>query len=142
LFPDGSAYFEAPADTPLFLDPLDAGGNRILMKWNYPNTAVAEGTYYPATQMTYIGGRGGENRSCYGCHAPQNEAVANSSVLAVKYGPVRITRESTDVQYRRNEPEAFRRQARLDEVGKYNSWLTSPSPVQRARACEMLMYIE
>ena len=142
IFPDGSAYFEAPADTPIFLDPLDAGGNRILMKWNYPNTSVKEGTYYPATQMTYIVGRPGEIRSCYGCHAPQSDAVPNVPVLAVKHEPVRVTRESTDVQYRRNDPEAYRRQARLDEVEKYGPWLTDGNPVQRARACAMLMYIE
>src|SRR5262249_52996490 len=53
ILPDGSAYFEAPADTPLFLDPLDAGGNRVLMSWSYPNTSVAEGLPYPATQMAY-----------------------------------------------------------------------------------------
>jgi HEAT repeat protein len=142
ILPDGSAYFEAPADTPLFLDPIDAGGNRVLMKWNYPNTSVKEGTYYPATQMAYMSARPGETRSCYGCHATQTDAVPNTSVMALKYGPVKVTRESTDLQYRRNDPEAYRRQARLDEVGKYVSWLKSENPVQRARACEMLMYIE
>ena len=40
-------------------------------------------------------------------------AVPNTSVLAVKYGPVKVMRESTDLQYRRNDPEAYRRQARL-----------------------------
>jgi HEAT repeat protein len=141
ILPDGSAYFEAPADTPIFLDPVDAGGNRILFKWNYPNTSVAMGTYYPATQMTYMAGRAGETRSCYGCHASQIDAVPNLSVQAVKFGPVRITRESTDMQYRRNEPEAYRRQARLDEIDKYRRWLAG-NPAQHARACEMLMYIE
>ncbi len=142
ILPDGSAYFEAPADTPVFLDPIDAGGNRVLMKWNYVNTAVAEGMYYPTTQMTYMSGRAGETRSCYGCHATQTDAVPNTSVLAVKYGPVKVTRESTDLQYRRNEPEAYRRQARLDEVEKYQHWLASKDPSVRARACEALMYIE
>src|SRR5262249_15124417 len=142
ILPDGSAYFEAPADTPLFLDPLDAAGNRVLMKWNYVNTSVKEGTHYPATQMAYMAARPGKTRACYGCHATQTEAVPNTSVMALKHGPVKVTRESTDVQYRRNEPEAYRRQARLDEVEKYRSWLTSKDPVRRARACEMLMHIE
>ncbi len=142
ILPDGSAYFEAPADTPLFLDPIDAGGNRVLMKWNYPHTSVKEGTYYPATQMAYMAARPGETRSCYGCHATQTDAVPNTAVMALKYGPVKVTRESTDVQYRRNDPEAYRRQARLDEVKKYVGWLNSESPVQRARACELLMSIE
>lgn len=142
IFPDGSAYFEAPADTPIFLDPLDAGGNRLLMKWNYPNTSVEMGTYYPATQMAYMVGRAGETRSCYGCHAPQTEAVPNVSVAAVKHPPVKITRESTDLQYRRNEPEAYRRQARIGDAAKYRQMLTSESPELRSRACEMLMYLE
>jgi HEAT repeat protein len=142
IFPDGSAYFQAPADTPVFLDPLDAGGNRILFKWNYPNTSVAEGTYYPATQMTYMSARAGETRSCYGCHAPQTEAVPNTSVMAVKYGPVKITRESTDLQYRRNEPDAYRRQARIGDSVKYVPMLTHKDPALRARICEMLMHLE
>jgi HEAT repeat protein len=142
ILPDGSAYFEAPADTPLFLDPIDAGGNRVLMKWSYPNTSVKEGTYYPATQMAYMAARPGETRACYGCHATQTDAVPNTSLLALKYGAVKVTRESTDLQYRRNDLEAYRRQARLDEVKKYVDWLRSEDPVQRARACEMLMHIE
>ncbi|MCI0458728.1 MAG: HEAT repeat domain-containing protein [Gemmataceae bacterium] len=142
IFPDGSAYFEAPADTPLFLDPIDAGGNRVLMKWNYPVTSVAEGTHYPALQMAYMSGRAGETRSCYGCHATQTDAVPNTSVQALKFEPVKVARESTDLQYRRNDPEAYRRQARLDEVEKYRSWLVSKNPVQRARGAEMLMAIE
>jgi len=142
IFPDGSAYFEAPADTPIFLDPLDAGGNRVLFKWNYPNTSVTEGTHYPATQMTYMSARAGETRSCYGCHASQTDAVPNTSVLAAKFAPLRITRESTDLQYRRNEPDAYRRQARIGEGARYRSWLNDRDPVKRARACEMLMYLE
>lgn len=140
--PDGSAYFEAPADTPLFLDPLDAGGNRVLMEWNYPNTAVEEGTWYPATQMAYMVGRGSETRACYGCHAPQTDAVPNVTVQALKYPPVQITREATDLQYRRNEPDFYRRQARVGEVAQYRPWLKSSDPEVRARGCEMLMYIE
>src|SRR5262249_19778463 len=90
--PDGSAYFEAPADAPLFRAPLDAAGKRVLMEWNYPNTAVAEGLPYPATQMAYMSGRAGETRACYGCHAPQTEAVPKKPVEALKYPPVKITR--------------------------------------------------
>src|SRR5262249_20449141 len=139
IFPDGSVYFEAPADTPLFLDPIDAGGNRVLMEWKYENTSVATGTHYPALQMGYMAGRPGETRSCYGCHAPQTDAVPNVPVMALKYGPVKVTRESTDLQYRRNDPEAYRRQARLDEIEKYRTWLASKDPLLRSRACELLM---
>jgi HEAT repeat protein len=142
ILPDGSCYFEAPADTPLFLDPIDAGGNRVLMEWGYPNTSVKVGTHYPATQMAYMSGRAGETRSCYGCHATQTDAVPNTTLMALKLGPVQVTRKSTDLQYRRNEPEAYRRQARIDDVEKYKGWLSSKNPVRRARACEMLMYID
>jgi HEAT repeat protein len=142
ILPDGSAYFEAPADTPVFLDPLDAAGNRVLMEWGYPNTSVKEGTHYPATQMAYMSGRAGETRACYGCHAPQNTAVPNASLLALKLPPARVTRESTDLQYRRNEPEAYRRQARIGDVAKARPWLASEDPALRARACELLMYVE
>jgi HEAT repeat protein len=142
ILPDGSCYFEAPADTPLFLDPIDAGGNRVLMEWGYPVTSVKEGTHYPATQLAYMSARAGETRSCYGCHATQTDAVPNATLMALKLGPVKVTRTSTSLQYRRNEPEAYRRQARLDEVEKYRGWLDSKSAAQRARACEMLMYLE
>jgi hypothetical protein len=141
ILPDGSAYFEAPADTPLFLDPIDAGGNRVLMEWGYPNTSVAVGTHHPATQMAYMVGRRGEMKSCYGCHAPQTDAVPNTSLQALRLGPIRITRKSTDVQYRRNEPEAYRRQARLGEADAYRPWLASKDAAVRARGCEMLMHL-
>ncbi len=142
ILPDGSAYFEAPADTPLFLDPLDAAGNRLLMEWGYPNTSVGAETHYPATQIAYMSARPGETKSCYGCHATQTDAVPNTSLAALKHGPVQITRHSTDIEYRRNEPEAYRTQARIGETPRYRPWLTSKDPVRRARACEMLMYIE
>jgi HEAT repeat protein len=142
IFADGSCYFEAPADTPLFLDPIDAAGNRVLMEWTYPHTSVAEGTHYPATQMAYMSARPGETRSCYGCHASQNEAVPNTPLAALKFGPVKIARKSTDLQYRRNEPEAYRRQARIGDAAKVRSWLTSKDAELRARACELLMYVE
>jgi HEAT repeat protein len=142
IMADGSAYFEAPADTPLFLDPLDAAGNRVLMEWGYPNTSVALGTHYPATQMAYMSGRPGEVRSCYGCHATQTNAVPNTPLQALAHPPVQVKRQSTDIEYRRNEPEGYRTQARIDEAAKYRRLLTSKDPVLRARACEMLMYIE
>src|SRR5204863_2007426 len=107
ILPDGSAYFEAPADTPLFLDPLDAGGNRILMDWPFVNTSVEKGLPDPATQMGYMVGRPGEVKGCYGCHAPQTTAVPNVGAEAVKLGPVKVARKSTDLQYRRNDPEGY-----------------------------------
>jgi HEAT repeat protein len=142
ILPDGSCYFEAPADTPLFLDPLDAAGNRVLMEWGYPNTSVKVGTHYPATQLAYMTGRPGQTHSCYGCHATQTDAVPNTTLMALKLGPVKIARHSTDLEYRRNEPEAYRRQARMNEANQYWDWLGSKNAVRRARACQMLMYLE
>jgi HEAT repeat protein len=139
---DGSAYFEAPADTPLFLDPLDAAGNRLLMEWGYPNTSVGADTHYPATQIAYMSARPGETKSCYGCHATQTDAVPNTRLQALQHPPVKITRKSTDIEYRRNEPEAYRTQARIGEAPRYRPWLKSKDPTLRARACEMLMHIE
>jgi hypothetical protein len=55
---------------------------------------------------------------------------------------VKITRESTDLQYRRNEPDAYRRQARINEGDRYRAMLWSEVAALRARACEMLMHIE
>jgi HEAT repeat protein len=142
VFNDGSSYFEAPADTPIFLDPLDAAGNRILYDWPYENTAVAKGLPYAATQLAYMSARPWETRSCYGCHAPQTDAVPNVKALALAHPPVKIIRASTNIEYRRNEPDAYRTQARLGDDVKYRPWLKSKDPVLRARACEMLMSIE
>jgi HEAT repeat protein len=139
---DGSCYFEAPADTPLFLDPLDEAGNRVLLDWTFPNTSVEVGTQYPATQISYMCGRAGETKSCYGCHAPQTDAVPNIAAAALQYPPVKITRKSTNLVYRRNEPEAYRLQAKFDEAPKYAKWLKAKDAEVRARGCEMLMYIE
>jgi HEAT repeat protein len=142
ILPDGSAYFEAPADTPLFLDPLDAGGNRVLLDWPYANTSVEKGLPYPATQMAYMVGRPGEVKSCYGCHAPATTAVPNVGVEALKYGPVKIQRRSTDLQYRRNDPEGYRRQAFVGQSHLYEEWLHSSNAELRARGCDVLMDVE
>ncbi|HMC65292.1 MAG TPA: HEAT repeat domain-containing protein, partial [Gemmataceae bacterium] len=142
ILPDGSCYFEAPADTPIFLDPIDAAGNRVLMEWDYPNSSAPVGSHQTAMQGAYMVGRAGETKSCYGCHATQTDAVPNATMLALKHGPAKVTRKSTAVTYRRNEPEAGRRQGRIGEAGKYRRLLASPDPELRARACELLMYIE
>src|SRR5207248_2683498 len=61
---------------------------------------------------------------------------------ALKFAPVKITRKCTDLQYRRNEPEAYRRQARIGDAPKVRPWLASKDAELRARACELLMYVE
>jgi len=74
IFPDGSIAFEAPAETPLFVETLDARGQRLVL------------------QAGYMSARAGEVKSCFGCHAPQGEAVPNATLEALKYPLTRITR--------------------------------------------------
>jgi len=138
LFPDGSAYFEAPADTPLFLDALDGEGNRLLHAWSYPETSVPMGRLYPVTQMGCMTARAGEVKSCYGCHAPPSSAVPDAAPAALRCPPVRICREASDVEYRRNEPENYRLRARVGEWKPYLDWLKKEDAALRARGCERL----
>lgn len=145
IWPDGSASFEAPADTPLFLEPLDAAGRRISFRWNYPVTSVPLGSRQPMMEMSYMTARSGEVRSCNGCHAPADEAAGRPELalaLALSRKPVQIERDLTDVLYRRNEPDEYRCQARIGEAGKYAPWLSDADPDLRRRACEMLSAIE
>ncbi len=140
---DGSAYFEAPADTPLFLEPLDAAGRRIEYDWRHPETSVPVGSKQILTEMTYITARAGETKSCNGCHTRLHESVdpdAPASALARR--PVRLERDLTDLMYRRNEPDEYRCQARIGEAPKYRPWLQSPEADLRRRACELLAAIE
>ncbi len=140
---DGSAYFEAPADTPLFLEPLDAAARRIQFDWNYPVTSVPLGSKQTLMEVAYVTSRPGEVKSCNGCHAPQDEAARQfgfGTALAGK--PAQVRRDVTDLLYRRNEPDEYRCHARIGEAAKYRPWLSSPDPDLRRRACELLMAIE
>ena len=142
--PDGSAHFEAPADTPLFLEPLDAAGRRLQFEWNYPVSSVPLGSKQTLMEMAYIAARPGEVKSCNGCHAPQDEAARQLGFgVALTHKPVRLHRDvTTDVVYRRNEPDEYRLRARIGEAPKYRPWLSSPDAELRRRGCEMLMAIE
>ena len=143
LLPDGSAHFEAPADTPLFLEPLDAAGRRLQFDWNYPVTSVPIGSKQTLMEMSYISARPGEVKSCNGCHAPQDEAARQRGFgVALTHRPVRVERDVTDVLYRRNEPDEYRSTARIGEAPRYRPWLSSPDADLRRRACEMLAAIE
>jgi len=143
ILPDGSAYFEAPADTPLFLEPVDAAGRRIEFTWNYPISSVPVGSKQAVMEMAYVTSRPGETKSCNGCHAPQDEAARRLGFsLALSRKPVQLDRDLTDILYRRNEPDEYRCQARIGEAPKYAPWLSSPDADLRRRACEMLMAIE
>jgi formylglycine-generating enzyme required for sulfatase activity len=55
--PDGSAFFEVPANTPLFVQPLDAEGKAL------------------QTMRSWFTVMPGETLSCVGCHEPQNSAA-------------------------------------------------------------------
>jgi len=121
--PDGSVAFEAPAETPLFLETLDARGNRLVL------------------QAGYMAARAGEVKSCTGCHAAQTETAAIGSLQALKYPMPRITRDSTDLSYRRNDPDEYRRQAIITQAPVYREWLNSAEPEIRRRGLEMLAYL-
>lgn len=140
--PDGPVYFEAPANTPLFLEALDAAGNRIFYDWNLPVTSVPIGSKQAMVEMSTFTARPGEVKSCHGCHAPEPEVVHSSLPTQVSGQPVRIERASSDILYRRNEPDEYRTAARIGEAPKYRPWLTHPDPESRRRACLMLMAIE
>ena len=143
ILPDGSAYFEAPADTPLFLVPLDAAGRQIEFDWRYPVTSLPGGAKQPMMEMSYMTARPGELRSCNGCHAPQTEAAGPPEFArALSRKPAQVHRDTTDVVYRRNEPDEYRTRARIGEAPKYAPWLSSDDADIRRRACELLMEIE
>lgn len=144
IYEDGSAYLEVPADTPIFLDVLDAAGQRIMHAWPLANTAIERGRPVSLMQIAYMSGRSREVRSCYGCHAPQQLAVPNLSLEALRHPPVRVEGNAANLQYRRNEPDYYRRQAIVGsgQAEMYRRWLDSRDPWVRARGCEMLALLE
>ncbi len=69
---DGSAYFRAPANTPLTFQPLDAEGKAVQLMRSW------------ATAMP------GEVMACVGCHERTRDAAANKLDLALADGPDEI----------------------------------------------------
>jgi len=139
---DETVYFEAPADTPLFLDALDAAGHRVLFDWNYAVTSVPIGSKQPLMEMSSLTARPGEVKACHGCHSAQEEAAFSGPPRQLAREPIQVRRDLTDILYRRNEPDEYRARARIGEAPKYHPWLTNADPDLRRRACEMLMAIE
>lgn len=69
---DGSFSFNAPADTPLAIQPLDEDGAAITL------------------MRSWMVGMGGEVVSCNGCHENQNEATPNKMTVAGRRAPHNI----------------------------------------------------
>jgi hypothetical protein len=70
---DGSFMVEVPADAPLGFAAIAADGR--VLRWVPPTVWL----------------RGGENRTCIGCHEPHNHSPRNVRPLAVNKPPVRLT---------------------------------------------------
>jgi formylglycine-generating enzyme required for sulfatase activity len=70
--PDGSAYFEIPANTPVSFQPLDAEGKALQLK------------------RSWMVGMPGERVSCMGCHDNQNSgAIAMKLTTAQQQAPAK-----------------------------------------------------
>ncbi len=121
--PDGSIAFEAPAETPLFVETLDARGQRLVL------------------QAGYMAARAGEVKSCVGCHSDQSQAARGGSLTALGLTLPKITRETTDLSYRRNDTDEYRRQALILHRPQYRAWLNSDNPEVRRRGLEQLAYV-
>jgi formylglycine-generating enzyme required for sulfatase activity len=70
---DGSAMFTIPANTPIFLQPLDKEGMALQQ------------------MRSWFTGMPGERVSCVGCHEDQNELALPKMTLAAKKKPSSIT---------------------------------------------------
>ena len=71
--PDGSSYFEIPANTPVSLQPLDAEGKALQLK------------------RSWMVGMPGERVSCVGCHDDQNNGgVAMKLTTAAQQAPAKL----------------------------------------------------
>ncbi|MDR0327346.1 MAG: SUMF1/EgtB/PvdO family nonheme iron enzyme [Planctomycetaceae bacterium] len=70
---DGSAFFTAPANTPISIQPLDEQGRALQL------------------MRSWTVGMQGENVSCIGCHESQNEVTPTALTLASQKPPHPIT---------------------------------------------------
>ena len=71
--PDGSSYFEIPANTPIAFQPLDAEGKALQLK------------------RSWMVGMPGERVSCMGCHDNQNSgAMAMKPTTAQQQAPAKL----------------------------------------------------
>ena len=72
VYPDGSAHFTVPANTPIAVQPLDADGRALQL------------------MRSWMTAMPGEKVSCAGCHEPTNMPSANRLTLANRRPPDRI----------------------------------------------------
>ena len=73
VHPDGSCYFEIPANTPVSLQPLDADGKALQLK------------------RSWMVGMPGESVSCVGCHDDQNRGGgAPKLTIAMQQAPAKL----------------------------------------------------
>ncbi len=73
VFPDGSATFKIPANTPISIQPLDENGAAVQL------------------MRSWFVGMPGESESCIGCHETQNSASPGKLTEARNAEPVDIT---------------------------------------------------
>ncbi|MFC1497406.1 SUMF1/EgtB/PvdO family nonheme iron enzyme [Verrucomicrobiota bacterium] len=64
VYEDGSAFFEVPANTPIFVQPIDAEGKALQL------------------MRSWFTAMPGENLSCIGCHESQNTAPPSIRTIA------------------------------------------------------------
>ena len=69
---DGSAFFDVPANTPLFVQPLDKDGKAV------------------QTMRSWFSVMPGETQSCVGCHEKQNRLPPPKLNLAARKAPEKI----------------------------------------------------
>jgi len=72
VYPDGSALFKIPANTPVAVQPLDAEGNALQV------------------MKSWFVGMPGENVSCVGCHESQNSGPPSKRTTASTMTPSKI----------------------------------------------------
>lgn len=73
VYEDGSAFFRAPANTPIAVQPLDSEGRAVQL------------------MRSWFTAMPGESVSCVGCHERQNTTAAARQTIAALKEPVEIT---------------------------------------------------
>ena len=73
VYEDGSASFKIPANTPIFLQPVDENGAAVQL------------------MRSWLVGMPGENQSCIGCHETQNDVSPTVNTIARTNPPVDLT---------------------------------------------------